>query len=196
MKTKKVKVEKTVFNSLKEAAGFLACHPSYISQVLARGANQIKGRNIEILENASSIGNTKKTKKRACPVLCETSGKMYPTIMAAAKAAKAHPWTMSLKMETTGKFIDKDGNTYVRTKPMASKEGITYSNKYSEMIRHVRPYIKKKVDISNNIENKTESFSYSALEKTAIDFISKKHYKEASAICTVLNDLMKGNINA
>ena len=196
MKTKKVKVEKTIFNSLKEAASFLACHPSYISQVLARGANNIKGRNIEAIENACSMSNTKSVRKRACPVLCETTGKMYSTIMAAAKAARAHPWTMSLKMETTGKFIDKDGNTYVRTKPMMSKEGITYSNKYSEMIRQVRPYIKKTVDISDNIESKTESFSYSALEKIAIDLISKKHYKEASAICTVLNDLMKGNINA
>lgn len=196
MKTKKVKVEKTIFNSLKEAATFLACNPSYISQVLAKGSNKIKGRNIEVIESACSASNTKKTTKRACPVLCETTGKMYPTITAAAKVAKANCWTMGLKMETTGKFIDKDGNTYVRTKPMVSKEGISYSNKYSEVIRPVQHYIKKKVNVSDDIENKTENFTYSTLEKTAIDLISKKRYKEASAICTVLNDLMKGNINA
>ena len=196
MKAKKVKVEKTIFNSLKEAAAFLACNPSYISQVLARGSNRIKGRNIEVIENACSADNTKKITKRACPVLCETTGKMYPTITAAAKVAEVSSWTMSLKMETTGKFIDKDGNTYVRTRPMVSKEGISYSNKYSEVIRPFQRYIEKKVDISNDVENKTERFAYSTLEKTAVDLISKKRYKEASAICTVLNDLMKGNINA
>ena len=196
MKTKKVKVEKTIFNSLKEAAAFLACNPSYISQVLAKGSNKIKGRNIEVIESACSVTDTKKASKRACPVLCETTGKMYPTIAAAARAAEANSWTMGIKMETTGKFIDKDGNTYVRTRPMVSKEGVSYNNKYSEMVRSVKHYIKKKVDTSNNVENKNESFEYSTLEKMAIDLISKKRYKEASTLCTVLNDLMKGNINA
>lgn len=196
MYTKKVKVESTVFKSLSEAAKFLACNPSYLSQVLSKGSNKIKGRNVEFVENVYTSNSSTVVSKRKCPVICETTGTTYPTIAAASRAAKANSWTMGLKMETTGKFIDDNGNVYIRTRPMNSRAGVNYINKHSNVIYKVKRKTKKAIEEALYHE-KNESVSiYSILEKTAINLITKKHYKKAATICTTLNDLMEEGINA
>ena len=77
-------------------------------------------------QNASTTlqSNTRGNKK--VPVKCLDTGKIYNTISEAARDAKIHMWTMSLKMEKNGKFIDKNGNTYVRLKPMVQRTNRQY----------------------------------------------------------------------
>ena len=82
------------------------------------------GHPIELLEPMSV--RKPSHKKQGCPVLCETTGILYDTITEAARAAHVDGWTMSLKMSGAGKYIDTDGNVYIRQKPMVTKN--SYKN--------------------------------------------------------------------
>ena len=54
-------------------------------------------------------------------VYCPNLDKTFDSITDAAKYAQADTWTMSKKMETSGGFVDKNGNEYKRLKPMNTK---------------------------------------------------------------------------
>lgn len=45
----------------------------------------------------------------------------FDTIGEAAKYAKIDGWTMSKKMETSGSFVDDNGDEYIRETPMRTK---------------------------------------------------------------------------
>ena len=54
-------------------------------------------------------------------VTCITTGKVFKSISAAARAACAKMWTMSYKMDKAGSFVDSLGRKYTREKPMITK---------------------------------------------------------------------------
>ena len=73
--------------------------------------------------------------KRKVPVLCETTGMTFGTIQEASAYAKANPWTMSIKMDVMGQFIDSEGRVYKRLTPMKTKN--VYTTPSASMIKSV-----------------------------------------------------------
>lgn len=98
------------------------------------------------IEYATEGKNPKKY-TRSCPVLCETTGILYDSISQAARAANTNMWTMSVKMTTSGKFIDRNGNVYIRQKPMVSKN--TYKNTGSTVLSRRSHYTRTKSEPIN-----------------------------------------------
>jgi len=134
-----------------------------------------------------------KPKKRStikgCPVYCETLNKTFKSITAAAKFAKADNWTMSIKMDVAGQFVDKEGNVYKRLKPMDTKN--VYRNtgdavqkifktkksfsKQLNMIPVVNEVkVEKKVEVPNSITMIKE-----VLKENAMTFLSLDQYSQA-----------------
>ncbi len=75
-----------------------------------------------------------------------SDGATYDSIKDAALAAGVNNWTMSVKMATAGKFVDKDGLEYTRL------DGADYTDKYSNTgvyLSHARSYAPR-----TNVEDK------------------------------------------
>lgn len=118
---------------------------------------------------------------RKVKVYCKTLGKWFKTIGAAAKFAKVNDWTMSRKMETAGCFIDNEGNEYIRSKPMKTKN--EYKSTGTTLKRRVKTYIprpnRKKNITEQPVEKKTvkkankEIVVFSDLPKPVQEFIVK-----------------------
>ena len=54
-------------------------------------------------------------------VINTTKNIWFKSIQDAAAYAQADGWTMSKKMETSGSFIDNNGDEYIRETPMQTK---------------------------------------------------------------------------
>lgn len=54
-------------------------------------------------------------------VYCKTIDRWFPSIQSAAKFAGVNGWTMGMKMQSSGGFIDANGREYIRKTPMKSK---------------------------------------------------------------------------
>lgn len=74
----------------------------------------------------------KDKRKQGCGVTCVTNGKHFESILKASRYAGCNNWTMGLKMDIAGKFVDSLGRIYVRETPMKTK------NKYSAKTATVR----------------------------------------------------------
>lgn len=113
-----------------------------------------------------------KKDKRLCGVVCETTGKVFKSIRAASRYAKANDWTMSLKMTAMGQFTDREGRVYKRLQPMKSKNIYTSSSdkvirgtKKKEKMSHGLPIvdleplpnIQRNVDFSGFIKKSQET---------------------------------------
>ena len=82
--------------------------------------------------------------KRGIEVRC-SNGKIYKSISAAASAVGVNMWTFSQKMGVSGKFIDSEGNEYVRSVPARFKD--KYKNTGSTMLKGYpkRRVVKEKI---------------------------------------------------
>ena len=74
-------------------------------------------------------------------VYCKTIDRWFPSIQSAAKFAGVNGWTMGMKMQSSGGFIDANGREYIRKTPMKSKNiypdyGKRYKNKQKEQHAH------------------------------------------------------------
>ena len=194
--------------SVKEAAEF--CNINYTSLYAALSHKQktFKGYNIKKLGNNQffletrepklnfSTSKTKKIHKTAVPVKCLETNTIYPSINAAAKSCNEHMWTMSVKMEETGKFIDKAGNTYIRLAPMIKRTNHTYGTKFSGITREIKPYTKNnKIENTNSISNvpanTTRNEIINNLVKSATLLTANKNYTEAAQVLTILSTFDK-----
>lgn len=118
------------------------------------------------IEYATESKNPKKY-TTSCPVLCETTGILYDSISQAARAAHTNMWTMSVKMTTSGKFIDRNGNVYIRQKPMVSKN--TYKNTGSTVLSRRSHYKRTKSEpIDLGLPDTTESILGTTPMKTSL----------------------------
>lgn len=125
--------------------------------------------------------------KRNCPVICETLNKKFNSIKEASKFAKVNGWTMGMKMEAKGQFVDKNGNIYKRLKPMNTKniyktptDGIT-----KEVTHHTKTTpIMESIKVDSPI---------SILQNNAINLIKAGNYKEAGSFLNALETLSKNN---
>lgn len=124
-----VLVDGVMYNSCKEAETFLGCANGSIADAIRRrGKTVFMGHLIEPVY-PSMVGKRKRNTQKAVNVLCKTTGITYNTIMEAAKVAEADDWTMSKRMKAKGSFIDKNGNEYIRLKPMEKKNNDKIDNK-------------------------------------------------------------------
>lgn len=119
---KTIDVNGKIFRSLSQAAKYIRISTSRLSELL-KNKKEFMYDNFRIQE----INKPKKPKPRSkyCKVLQVNTGKIFNTISEASKYAGVDSWTMSVKMEVAGSFIDKNGNEYKRLSPMITK------NKYA-----------------------------------------------------------------
>ena len=216
-------VDGKTFLSVKEAAAAYKLNPTSLYQALHNGQTKHCGykicysvKTVEAYRKEQAMLNKTTTttapttavtlakKKERCPVKCLTTGKHYPSISAAAKELGIHMWTMSIKMEDTGKFIDKNGNEYIRLKPMNKITDRTYNTKYSNITRDIRPYTKKTKNKQNIVTpvqpvvitpvipiKSKQSEVVSSLLKSASLLVDNKNYSQAASIYNILADFDK-----
>lgn len=192
--SKKIKIGTKIYKSIIEAAKHCHRSPSTIYKKVRTDSK--KDKNLIILPE---INTKKKPSSKCCPVLCQTTGERFESISALAKALNMDAWTLSLKMETAGYFVDSNKNKYIRLQPMHT------SVKYPMQ----RPDMRDKKIVLNSKENEITKEAVKALNiesqknilninnimngiKTiAIDNINKGDYTEASkyiAALAILNN--------
>lgn len=121
-------VDGIAYNSCAEAEKALGIVPCSLALRLRRGGRTFKGHTIEPVmpSQIKLLPRKKREPINRIKVYSPTLNKTFPSIEGAAKVAQVDSWTMSKKMEASGGFIDKNGNEYIRLKPMKTKN--TYSD--------------------------------------------------------------------
>lgn len=200
-------VDGQTYLSVKDAATKLKLNSTSLYNALHNGQNTFLGHKIErslktVAEyRAEQIAEQNKIKatvalsKKRCPVKCTSTGKLYGSISEAAREAGVHMWTMSIKMESTGKFIDKAGKEYVRLKPMQQHTNRDYGCKYSEVTRDIKHYTKKSTTkpvvsqvIVPEVKQEVETVE-SSLLKSATLLSNAKNYTQAANVYNILASL-------
>lgn len=129
-----VLVDNVAYNSISDAERALGWSENTLAKPLRQGRKIHKGHTIEYVL-PSQRDKIKYKSPKAVKVLCVTTGVTYDRLGDAAKVAGADEWTMSKKMETSGGYIDKNGNEYVRLSPMVSKNVYKDTGKTLKAIR-------------------------------------------------------------
>lgn len=129
-----VLIDNIAYNSIADAERALGWSENTLAKPLRQGRKTYKGHTIEYVLPSQK---EKYKPKGGSPVkvLCVTTGVTYDRLGDAAKVAGADEWTMSKKMETSGGYIDKNGNEYVRLSPMVSKNVYKDTGKTLKAIR-------------------------------------------------------------
>lgn len=149
------------FKSLSQAAKYIRISASRLSELL-RNKKEFMFDNFRIQE----IPKPKKPKPKSkyCKVLQVNTGKIFNTISEASKYAGVDSWTMSVKMETAGSFIDRKGNEYKRLSPMITK------NKYVNTGKTIKTeHIVKKIEENNDIYFEEKKDTVPQIVKDAIN---------------------------
>jgi len=179
MKKIRVRVGVKCFESMRDAARAFGC--SYLAMVKRfKSEGQIKN-NIMTLDSFELYRKHKKqTKnKRNCPVRCLTTGKEYATITDAAKSIGVNSWTMGLKMEKAGKFIDSNGNEYIRLVPMQTT--CDYPDTPARIVKeHTVKSVHKKQNFVTVEKNVSLENALEAIKEAAIAKIKAGSYQEAT----------------
>lgn len=184
-------VEGTEFESISAASRFLkvsstsvwhACHTSGKLSGLSvsfKDKSMSKAKSLEDGYQARYYAKKKKeiNNKKSCPVICETLNKKFKSIKDAAKFANANGWTMGIKMEVNGQFVDKSGNIYKRLKPMNTKN--SYKSSSDTLTKEVHKHKKEDKKVINND-------SIFALQTDAMSFIKMGDYKKATKFLEAL----------
>lgn len=129
-----VLVDNVAYNSIADAERVLGLSENTLAKPLRQGRKIYKGHTIDYVL-PSQRDKIKRKNPKAVKVLCVTTGVTYDRLGDAAKVAGADEWTMSKKMETSGGYIDKNGNEYVRLSPMVSKNVYKDTGKTLKAIR-------------------------------------------------------------
>lgn len=129
-----VLVDGKAYNSIADAERAFGLSENTLARPLRQGKKTYKGHTIEYVL-PSQRDKIKHKNTKTVKVLCVTTGVTYNKLGDAAKVAGADEWTMSKKMETSGGYIDKNGNEYVRLTPMVSKNVYKDTGKTLKAIR-------------------------------------------------------------
>ena len=183
-----IKVNNEIFPSIVEAAKFLNYTAPYVGTLLKQGVTEIDGKVVsKATEEEIKTYNEEKAKYK---VVCITTGKYYKTITAAAQDANCNDWTMSIKLEQAGKFIDKEGNEYHRLIPMKRRS----SNELPVQL----PYIARNITRHSKTLKNTKTEVLNTNIETSIEddlcnigkcFVDNKQYDKAIRIFDILKDL-------
>lgn len=189
MKKIRVRIGMKCYESMRDAARAFGC--SYLAMLKRfKSEGQVKN-NILSLDSFELRHTAKANKcgKVGCPVRCITTGKEYSCISKAAKAIGVNSWTMGLKMEKAGKFIDNNGNEYIRLVPMQTNRDYpdTPANIVKERnVKSIKKHIVKVVEEKNtSLEQALEIIKNEAIAK-----IKAGSYQEATKYIDALT-LMK-----
>lgn len=143
-----------------------------------------------------------KVSRKACKVFCETTGEVYPSIEAAAKAIGVSGWTLSMKMQVKGQFVDSNGNVYKRERPMDSKN--VYSTKSAgiknwnqtgqKSLRniYVQPTNEPEQTVMTEVlkpQATTENIAVKVLKEQAINFVNKGDYATAKTLLETIEKI-------
>ena len=193
---KVIEIDGKVYNSIKEAAEKYGFNATYLCRLISDGKTEYKNKTIKVLPAKETKKSYKKAKDscRACPVKCITTNEIFTSISEAAKSAKAKMWTMSLKMEKAGKFIDKEGKEYIRLAPMKSKDLSVYDTNGNCL-----PYLAREPKAHGRTNTFTEHDSIFEEPKDVIDILSStaikiaetKRFDVASKLYALLDELSK-----
>ena len=199
-----ISVENVEFDSVKEAAQLCDMSKGALYNALSKGASSVKGYQVQRLgKNAfnlvkDSSKNVSKTytrgPKAAVQVKCLETGKIYPSIGAIAKKLGVNMWTMSVKMEETGKFIDKQGNSYVRLSPMVKRVDHSYGFKTSSIVRNIhRNKVEKSVKPVETVSStpSKKDLIVQNLVKSASLLTDTKNYSQAAQVLNILSEFDK-----
>lgn len=164
-----------------------------------KNENTVKIEKKHITTQALSEDLEYTVSKKSVPVKCTTTGQIFKSITDVAKIIGINSWTMGLKMEKAGKFIDKDGNEYVRLKPMQQRSDRDYGNVHPDLLRKIPHYTKKtsvKAEETQIVPATSEKMHVTDdvvgnLKASVFNLIDCKKYNEASTILTVLGALDK-----
>lgn len=193
MRKTKVRIGYKCFESIHEAAKSFGC--SYLAMLKRFKAEGELKNNILTLDSFE-LRRTKKNLyrkgPRGCHVLCTTTNKEYDSISAIAKAIGVDSWTMGLKMEKAGKFIDKNGNEYIRLTAMNTNRD--YPKQRPDLARSIvrsKQSTNKKVENAEIKANNTLTNAIDSIRKIAIEHIQNGSYAEASNLLEALTLLNK-----
>lgn len=195
--TTTLKVNNKIFHSIVKAAKFIGCPAYRISNTLYAKKNEINGFTIEKVEKKATKKRRSSSSKRSVQVKCLDDNTIYNSISQAAKAINVNQWTFGLKMEKAGKFIAKDGKTYVRLTPMHSKDLSIYPEQSPKLERELvrrsnkitSETIKTVPEISNTSRKTEEVSEIKMLCTVGQKLADNNHYAEASMIYTILDKL-------
>lgn len=200
-----ISVDNVPFDSVKEAADLCDISKGALYNALNKNLSYVKGYVVQKLGKHSYNLYKSETKpvqkaiggpKAAVQVKCLETGKIYPSIGAIAKELGINMWTMSVKMEETGKFIDKQGKSYIRLSPMVKKVDHTYGFKTSSITRNInrtKPVETKTVTL-NTVKTNTVSQKdaiIQSLVKSANLLTDNKNYSQAAQVLTILSEFDK-----
>lgn len=189
MKKIRVRIGMKCYESMRDAARAFGC--SYLAIIKRfKEEGQVKN-NILTLDNFElrRRAKAKKVGKAGCPVRCITTGKEYSCISQAAKAIGVNSWTMGLKMEKAGKFIDNNGNEYIRLIPMQTNRD--YPDTPANIVKeHNVKSIKKHIPTVFVKENTSLEQALEVIKNEAIARIKEGSYQEATKYIEALT-LMK-----
>ena len=154
---------------------------------------KINDNTYDLISN-SAVNKERCVPKSAVGVKCLDTGIIYPSINAAARACDEHMWTMSVKMEETGKFVDKQGRQYIRLAPMNKRTDRVYGIKTSAITRDIKPY-KKTLQVVETTEtpkviSSKDNIIQSLIKSTNL-LIDNKNYSQAAQVLTILSDFDK-----
>lgn len=139
---------------------------------------------------------------KRCKVFCETTGKVYPSIKAAAKELGVNCWTMGVKMDVKGQFVDKQGNVYKRERPMESRN--VYFTKTDSLQNWNKVNQKPNKDVYKQSETKpeqtvmaevlkpqatTENIAVKVLKEQAINFVNNGDYATAKTLLETIEKI-------
>lgn len=132
-------------------------------------------------------------------VKCLETGKIYDSITALSKEVGKSSWTLGLKMHSAGKYVDKDGHTYIRLQPMKTRrnypvqhspEIVERENGHHSHKKAVVEAIKPSIEeILPAIEQQSTPSMFIAVENVAKELISKQQYEKASIILSALEKI-------
>ena len=192
-----ISVDNVPFDSVKEAADLCDISKGALYNALNKNLSYIKGYVVQKLGKHSYNLYKSETKPVQKAIgKCLETGKIYPSIGAIAKELGINMWTMSVKMEETGKFIDKQGKSYIRLSPMVKKVDHTYGFKTSSITRNInrtKPVENKTVTL-NTVKTNTVSQKdaiIQSLVKSANLLTDNKNYSQAAQVLTILSEFDK-----
>lgn len=189
-----VVVEGTRFDSITSAAKYLGVVPAQVWSA-AHGSGRLKDLAIkfEHPEQSQALSLAKgykpkkaKNDKRNCPVICETLNRKFKTITAAAKHAHVNEWTMGLKMQTAGQFVDKEGNVYKRLKPMNTNK--VYTNTGDTMQKEVKKH-SKAIPVVAEPKVSGIALAKQILKGKAIDYIQNNNFDVAKELLDIVEQI-------